>query len=79
MIRSDVIITERAMTMKLGLTPTPPPPPPPYWSSRVVVGSIERLSPEFDKLVPPDAKLEVITDGFAWAEGPLWVTEDDRG
>jgi len=42
------------------------------------VGSIERLDPRFDALVPPDAVIEVLAMGFAWAEGPVWVA-DDRG
>ncbi len=42
------------------------------------VGSIERLDPRFDALVPRDATIEVLAMGFAWAEGPVWVA-DDRG
>jgi len=37
------------------------------------VGTIERLSPELDQVVNKDAKVQVIADGFDWAEGPLWV------
>jgi gluconolactonase len=33
------------------------------------------LDPRFDKLVPPDAKLEKIADGFTWVEGPVWNRE----
>lgn len=40
------------------------------------VGSIERLDPALDALVAPDAKLEVIGEGYAWCEGPVWVKED---
>ncbi len=36
------------------------------------IGSIERLDPRFDKLIPPDAKLEKLAEGFLWAEGPVW-------
>jgi gluconolactonase len=39
------------------------------------VGSIERLDPALDKLVPPGAKMEVIGEGFAWCESPLWVRD----
>ncbi len=39
------------------------------------VGSIERLDPRFEALVPRDAKIEVLASGFAWAEGPVWVKE----
>lgn len=38
-------------------------------------GSIERLSPEIDQLVPPGAEIERVgTDpGFKWTEGPVWI------
>ncbi len=34
--------------------------------------TIVRLDPRFDDLVTPDAVLEKIADGIAWAEGPVW-------
>src|SRR5262245_38936535 len=37
------------------------------------IGSIERLDPEFDKLVPPGASIEVLGSGFDWAEGCCWI------
>ena len=39
------------------------------------VGSIERLDPRLDALVPPGAVIEVLGMGHAWAEGPVWVKE----
>jgi gluconolactonase len=36
------------------------------------LGSIERLDPRFDHLVPRDAKVERIAEGFDWSEGPVW-------
>ncbi|MCE7966523.1 MAG: SMP-30/gluconolactonase/LRE family protein [Nitrospira sp. NTP2] len=30
------------------------------------------MDSRFDRLVPRDAKLEKITDGFTWVEGPVW-------
>ncbi len=39
------------------------------------IGQIVRVDPRFDKLVPPDAKIEKLADGFTWVEGPIW----DRG
>jgi gluconolactonase len=39
------------------------------------VGTIERLDPRFDKLVPPGAVLEKIGDGLVWCEGPVWFSE----
>ena len=37
------------------------------------LGSIERLDPRFDALVPRDAVIEVLASGFEWAEGPVWL------
>jgi gluconolactonase len=37
------------------------------------IGSIERLDPRLDEIVPLDARLEVLTDGHEWVEGPVWV------
>lgn len=31
-----------------------------------------RLDPRFDSLVPRDAALEKVADGFNWVEGPVW-------
>ncbi|MCS6864723.1 MAG: SMP-30/gluconolactonase/LRE family protein [Gemmataceae bacterium] len=36
------------------------------------IGSIERLDPKFDTLIPKDAKIELLADGFKWTEGPVW-------
>ncbi|MEJ2070304.1 MAG: hypothetical protein P8X58_07840 [Syntrophobacterales bacterium] len=35
-------------------------------------GRLEGLDPRFHELVPPDARLEVLAEGFAWLEGPVW-------
>ena len=39
------------------------------------IGSIERLDLLFDKLVPKDAVIEKLAEGFAWTEGPVWVSD----
>jgi gluconolactonase len=39
------------------------------------IGSIERVDPEFDKLVPKDAAIEVLAGGFDWSEGPVWIPD----
>jgi len=36
-------------------------------------GQIERKDARLDKLLPADAKLEKLAEGFAWSEGPVWV------
>ncbi|MCH7856785.1 MAG: SMP-30/gluconolactonase/LRE family protein, partial [Gemmatimonadetes bacterium] len=38
-------------------------------------GSIERLDPRLDAIVPPDAVIEVLSEGHEWVEGPVWVPE----
>jgi gluconolactonase len=43
------------------------------------VGSIERLDERLEALVPADAVIEVLATGFAWSEGPVWVTGDAGG
>lgn len=34
--------------------------------------AVVRLDPRLDQIVPPDAVLEKIADGYIWAEGPVW-------
>ncbi len=41
------------------------------------LGSIERSTPEFNKLVPADSKLEILASGFTWTEGPCWIGGED--
>ncbi|HSB27154.1 MAG TPA: SMP-30/gluconolactonase/LRE family protein [Pyrinomonadaceae bacterium] len=37
---------------------------------------IIRLDGRFEKLLPQNAKLENVAEGFAWAEGPVWSKAD---
>jgi gluconolactonase len=46
------------------------------WADTVSV-TINRLDPHFDQLVPKDAMLEKIADGFTWVEGPVWHKQGD--
>ena len=36
-------------------------------------GTIERLDPALDELIPADAVIEHVADGFGFAEGPVWI------
>ncbi|MFM8274781.1 MAG: SMP-30/gluconolactonase/LRE family protein [Gemmata sp.] len=36
------------------------------------LGSIDRKDARLDALIPKDAKIELLADGFKWAEGPVW-------
>jgi gluconolactonase len=39
------------------------------------MGTIERKDPRFDKLIPKDAVVEKLADGWDWAEGPVWIKD----
>ncbi len=45
-------------------------------TAAVPLGTIERLDARLDQIVPKDAVVERIAEGFDWAEGPVW---DRRG
>ena len=58
--------------------PTPPPssqqaapPPPPS------AGSIVEKDPALKGIVPLDARIEKLADGFVFTEGPVWVREGE--
>lgn len=54
-----------------GCSSTPPHPT----AAAPGVGSIVRLDPAFDSLVPKDAVIENVAGGFEFTEGPLWRPE----
>lgn len=39
------------------------------------LGKITRLDPRLDKLVPKEARMERLAEGFDWSEGPVWVKD----
>ncbi len=41
-------------------------------------GSIERLGSAIDALIPKDAQLEILAEGFEWSEGPLWLEKQQK-
>jgi gluconolactonase len=43
------------------------------------LGTIERVDPKFDDLIPKNAAIEILAGGFDWAEGPVWVKGADGG
>lgn len=40
-----------------------------------VIGMIHRNDSQLDELIPKDAKIEVLSSRFKWAEGPVWVKD----
>ena len=39
------------------------------------LGTVERLDPRLDALIPRDAKIEILAEGYNWSEGPIWVAD----
>ena len=46
--------------------------PAPAPQEPAALGSIVRLDPTFDELLPKDAQLEKVAEGFTFTEGPIW-------
>lgn len=38
-----------------------------------IFGSIERADPRLDQMIDPAATLEILSEGYEWSEGPLWI------
>ena len=38
-------------------------------------GPIKGFDSRFDRLIPKDAKLEKLAEGFVWSEGPVWMRD----
>ncbi|MDE0595906.1 MAG: SMP-30/gluconolactonase/LRE family protein [Roseibacillus sp.] len=47
-------------------------------AERPIIGSVVRHDPVLDKLLAKDAKIEMLTSGFVWSEGPVWDKENSR-
>lgn len=41
------------------------------------IGKITVLDPMFNELVDPNSPIQVLGEGFDWAEGPVWVKESN--
>lgn len=41
------------------------------------LGSIERLDPALDALIPLNSTIEVLSEGYEWTEGPVWVASQN--
>ena len=39
------------------------------------IGRVVREDPRIDKLIPKDARIEVLASGFEWTEGPVWIKD----
>ncbi|MDW3652907.1 MAG: SMP-30/gluconolactonase/LRE family protein [Bacteroidia bacterium] len=41
------------------------------------IGQIDRIDAAINELIPEDAEIEVLAEGFDWTEGPLWVEDGE--
>src|SRR3954453_2454093 len=39
------------------------------------LGAIERHDNRLDRILPRDARMERLADGFDWSEGPVWIRD----
>jgi len=39
------------------------------------LGTIHRDTPEINNLIPEDAVIELLAEGFDWSEGPVWIKD----
>lgn len=40
------------------------------------LGSVERIDPSLDNIIVPAAQIEVLSEGYEWSEGPVWVESE---
>lgn len=40
------------------------------------LGTIERTDPSLDQLIESSARTEILSDGYDWSEGPVWVESE---
>lgn len=46
-------------------------------SAYPTTGSIERLDDSLNDIISEDAAIEILTEGFSWSEGPVWIQEHE--
>lgn len=66
MMKHTLPFVAALLTIACSTAPTPAPERP------AAIGSIVRLDPTFDTLVPKDAQIEKLAGDFTFTEGPLW-------
>lgn len=64
-----MLATPLLMTM-----PSSPRPPQSAAQSTAAL-RIERRDPALDRLIAPDATIEILAEGYDWSEGPVWVKD----
>jgi len=41
------------------------------------LGKVHRFDPALDAIIEPGTPIEVLTSGFVWSEGPVWVKDEE--
>ena len=69
-----------ALAVACGSEPAPPPEPSTDMPETAPdeLGSILRVDPRFDALVPTDTRIEKLAEGFVFSEGPVWDRPHSR-
>ena len=70
-----------SVCLALGCAPEPTPPAEDGDAESVAppgAGTVLRVDPRLDALVPPDAGIEKLADGFIFTEGPVWMRGEAR-
>ncbi len=67
-MRIPLAIASLVASMTLAIAATPE-----------TLGRIERFDPALDEIVPAEARIEVLSGGFTWTEGPVWVDDEAGG
>src|ERR1700755_3716796 len=49
------------------------------YTTLVFGADVAKLDPALDKLIDPDAKVELVKGGFGFTEGPVWVQKGKEG
>jgi gluconolactonase len=75
--RALLVLFVAAGLSACGQTP-PSPAPPADAAAKPSIGSITRLDPALDAIVPADAAIDKIAGGFGFTEGPLWRASENR-
>jgi gluconolactonase len=73
--RALLLLIAAASLFVAGCSTTPNPQPPAAKQEDPGIGTIARLDPALDELIPKDAKIEKLAGGFSFIEGPLWRPE----
>jgi len=68
MMKTILVLAAGLLTAGCSTAPAPAP----VAEKPAAVGSIVRLDPAFDALVPKNAQIEKLAGGFTFTEGPLW-------